>query len=71
MERNKRRWTFKFILPLENIEIIQNINKSRNNLLDINLSILLKEYSNKNIALAFMKIVNLVEENLFKNKNTK
>jgi len=44
-----------FILPLENIEIIQNINKSRNNLLDINLSILLKEYSNKNIALAFIE----------------
>ena len=26
-----------FILPLENIEIIQKINKSRNNLLDLEL----------------------------------
>ena len=36
-----------FILPLENIEIIQKINQTRNNLLDLDLSILFKEYSKK------------------------
>ena len=40
-----------FILPLENIEIIQNINKNKNNLIDLNLNQLFKEYSNKNLAL--------------------
>ena len=39
-----------FILPLENIEIIQIINRSKNSLLDLELNNLLEEYSNKNIA---------------------
>ncbi len=39
-----------FILPLENIEIIENVNKSKNNLLNLDLNILFKEYSSKNIA---------------------
>ncbi len=39
-----------FILPLENIEIIQNINQYRNNLFNLDLSTLFKEYENKNIA---------------------
>lgn len=43
-----------FILPLENIEIIQKINQTRNNLLDLDLSILFKEYSKKNIAIVFI-----------------
>ena len=47
-----------FILPLENIEIIQNINKSRNNLIDLDLDLLFGEYSNKNFAII------LIEENL-------
>ena len=40
-----------FILPLENIEIIQNINKTKNSLIDLNIDILFKEYPNKNLAL--------------------
>ncbi len=40
-----------FILPLENIEIIQKINKFRHNLIDIELDNLFKEYPSKNLAL--------------------
>ena len=44
-----------FILLLENIEIIQKINKNKRNLVDLNLNILFKEYQNKNIALVFIE----------------
>jgi len=44
-----------FILPLENIEIIQSINKSRNNLLSLNLDLIFNEYTDKNIALVFIE----------------
>ena len=44
-----------FILPLENIEIIQQINKSSNNLFNIELKTLFEEYPNKNIALVFIE----------------
>ena len=43
-----------FILPLENIEIIQTINKSRNNLLNLNLDLIFNEYTDKNIAIVFI-----------------
>tara|TARA_X000001036_G_scaffold391672_1_gene390068 strand:- start:188 stop:1234 length:1047 start_codon:yes stop_codon:yes gene_type:complete len=46
-----------FILPLENIEIVQNINLNRNNLLNLDLTNLFAEYPEKNIALI------IVEEN--------
>ena len=36
-----------FILPLENIEIIQNINQSKNNLLDLELNLLLENILTK------------------------
>ncbi len=39
-----------FILPLENIEIIQKINSNKNNLLNIDLKDIFKEYSNNNLA---------------------
>ena len=42
-----------FILPLENIEIIQIINQSKDNLLDLELNSLFKEYLNKNISFSF------------------
>ena len=42
-----------FILPLENIEIIQNINKNKNNLIEINITNLFKEYKNKKFSLSF------------------
>ena len=52
-----------FILPIENIEIIQKINKNKKNLIDIELDNLFKEYSKKNLALI------LIEDN--KSKNNK
>ena len=52
-----------FILPIENIEIIQNLNRKINNLIDLNLDDIFKEYSNKNLALV------LIEES--KNQNMK
>ena len=45
-----------FILLLENIEIIQNINNSKNNLINIDLDKLFKEYQNKNLALVLIEI---------------
>ena len=53
-ETNKDK-LIEFILPLENIEIIKNINKSKNNLLNLDLNLLFKEYSNKNIAIVFIE----------------
>ena len=44
-----------FILPTENIELIQIINKSRENLIDLQLTNVFKEYSNKNVALAIIE----------------
>ncbi len=43
-----------FILPLENIEIIKNINQARNDLSNLDLKILFKEYPKKNIAIALI-----------------
>ena len=51
-----------FILPLENIEILQNINKYKNNLININVVELFKEYTNKNLALV------LIEDSKSENK---
>ena len=44
-----------FILLIENIEIIQKINISRNNLLDLEINSLFEEYPNKNIALVLIE----------------
>ncbi len=44
-----------FILPLENIEIIQQINRYKNNLINIEVSSLLKEYQKKNLALILIE----------------
>ena len=44
-----------FILPLENIEIIQNINKNKNNLINLKIDDLFKEYSSKNLALILIE----------------
>ena len=51
-----------FILPLENIEIIQKINQNKNNLIDVDLKKLFNEYPNKNLALI------LIEDNNSSNK---
>ena len=44
-----------FILPLENIEIIQNLNENKNNLLSIDIEKLFQEYPNKNLALILIE----------------
>lgn len=43
-----------FILPIENIEIIQKLNKSKGNLEDLNLINLFNEYSNKNLGIVLI-----------------
>ena len=71
-----------FILPLENIEIIQKINQYKNNLIDLNLKELFKEYPNKNLALILIEDSNssnekvyiksiIQEKNISKNLNLK
>ena len=52
-----------FVLPLENIEIIQSINIFKKNLINLDLTNLFKEYSNKN------KAIILIEES--KNSNNR
>ena len=52
-----------FILPLENIEIIENINFYKNNLINLDISSIFKEYSKKNLALV------IIEENKKNQKN--
>ncbi len=54
-----------FLLPLENIEIIQSVNKSINSLLDIELNSLFKEYVDKNIAIVLIEDSNRKEENIY------
>ena len=44
-----------FILPLENIEIIQNINNNKNNLFNLDITNLFEEYRNKNLALVLIE----------------
>ncbi|MFL2875923.1 MAG: hypothetical protein CNB20_00115 [Pelagibacterales bacterium MED-G43] len=44
-----------FIIPLENIEIIQKVNKNKDNLINLEISNLLREYSKKNLALVFIE----------------
>ena len=44
-----------FIIPLENIEIIQNINSNKDNLLNLDLKNLLAEYTGKNLALVIIE----------------
>ena len=44
-----------FILPLENIEIIQEINSNKVDLISLELENIFKEYTNKNLALIFIE----------------
>ena len=50
-----------FILPLENIEIIQNINSNKTKLINLNISNLFQEYTRKNLAVV------LIDNNNFEN----
>ena len=54
-----------FILPLENIEVIQNINRSKNNLLDLEIENLLQEYEHKNVAIAIIENENNESEKIY------
>ena len=51
-----------FILPIENIEVIQNININKNNMLNLNLKNLFAEYKNKNLALILIEDTNSKNE---------
>ena len=44
-----------FVLPLENIEIIKNINDNKNNLFNLKLTEIFREYPDKNLALIFIE----------------
>ena len=54
-----------FILPLENIEILQTINLNKDNLLDLNLKELFPEYKNKNLAVIIIEDTNSILEKIF------
>ena len=54
-----------FILPLENIEIIQNINFNKNNLINLDLGSLLEEYSGKNIAFVLIESTDQKEKKIY------
>ena len=54
-----------FILPLENIEVIQNANLKKSNLLDLDLRNLFIEYQEKNIILVIIEEKNLQEEKIY------
>mgnify|MGYP001296684142 CR=1 FL=1 len=54
-----------FILPLENIEIIQKINTNKNNLLNLNLSDIFEEYKNENLALVIIDDINSNQNKVF------
>ena len=54
-----------FVIPLENIEIIQNINSFKNNLIDLDLKNLFREYSDKNLALVLIEDNNNYSEKIY------
>ena len=54
-----------FILPLENIEIIQKINEKKENLLDLDLGEIFKEYSNNNYGIVFIDTTDPKREKIY------
>ena len=54
-----------FILPLENIEIIKNINENRNSLINLDVAKIFQEYSNKNLALILIEGDNYNRKKVF------
>ncbi|MDC0545045.1 hypothetical protein OAO00_00930 [Pelagibacteraceae bacterium] len=54
-----------FIIPIENIEIIQNINSNRDNLLNLQLKIIFEEYQDKNLAIVLIEDNNSKEEKIY------
>ena len=53
--KNNENELIEFILPLENIEIIKNINEKKNNLINLNMIELFPENSSKNLALILIE----------------
>ncbi len=53
------------ILPVENIESIQYINSNQNNLFNIDLENLFKEYKDKNLVLILIEDTNLKQEKIY------
>ena len=53
--KDENNQLIEFILPIENIEIIQKINMSRDNLFNLKLRTLFQEYPDKNIALVLIE----------------
>ena len=61
-----RKYDFiEFILPIENIEIIQVLNSNSNNLLNVQIKEIFNEYGNKNTALIFIEEDNSEIEKIF------
>ena len=58
-----------FILPIENIEVIQNINTNKNNMLNLNLKDLFTEYKNKNLALILIEDTKSKNEKIYLRAN--
>mgnify|MGYP006152472569 CR=1 FL=1 len=54
-----------FILPLENIEIIQKVNIHKNNLLNVELKNIFQEYTGKNLAIVLIEESNSKQEKIF------
>ena len=54
-----------FLLPLENIEIIKNINENRNSLINLDVIKIFQEYSNKNLALILIEGNNYNRKKVF------
>lgn len=54
-----------FILPQENIEIIEIVNRNKSNILDLNIEVLFKEYPEKNLSLIILRKNNLNEKKVF------
>ena len=54
-----------FILPIENIEILQKINLLKDNILTLNLEDIFPEYPNENIAIILIEKSKLKESKIF------
>ena len=63
--KNNANELLEFILPLENIEIFQNINFNKDNLLNLNFKDLFEEYDGKNLALVLIEDNNFQEEKIY------
>ena len=58
-----------FILPLENIEVIQKVNQANDNFLELNLRNIFKEYAKKNLALVLIQISKTNDQRIYLKTN--